>query len=80
MPGPRAAWCSILTNLRPSSARTCWNDHASLNDLMQNPTAEHIALWIWDVLSPRIPQLVEIVVWETRTACAVVTSTDARAR
>jgi 6-pyruvoyltetrahydropterin/6-carboxytetrahydropterin synthase len=55
-------------------------DHASLNDLMQNPTAEHIALWIWDVLSPRIPQLVEIVVWETRTACAVVTSTDARAR
>lgn len=55
-------------------------DHASLNDLMPNPTAEHIALWIWDELAPRIPLLVEIVVWETRTACAVVGSADARAR
>ncbi|MBD5657578.1 MAG: 6-carboxytetrahydropterin synthase QueD [Candidatus Eremiobacteraeota bacterium] len=55
-------------------------DHISLNDLMPNPTAEHIALWIWDELSPHLPQLVEIVVWETQTACAVVGIGDAGAR
>jgi 6-pyruvoyltetrahydropterin/6-carboxytetrahydropterin synthase len=55
-------------------------DHSSLNDLMPNPTAEHIALWVWDELAPRLPQLVEIVVWETPTACAVVRAEDARAR
>jgi 6-pyruvoyltetrahydropterin/6-carboxytetrahydropterin synthase len=55
-------------------------DHSSLNDLMPNPTAEHIALWIWNELAQRLPQLVEIVVWETPTACAVVRAEDARAR
>lgn len=47
-------------------------DHASLNDLMPNPTAEHIALWIWKELEPRLRGLSEIVVWETQTACAIV--------
>jgi 6-pyruvoyltetrahydropterin/6-carboxytetrahydropterin synthase len=55
-------------------------DHASLNDVMPNPTAEHIALWIWDVLAVELPQLAEIVVWETPTACAVVRAEDARGR
>jgi 6-pyruvoyltetrahydropterin/6-carboxytetrahydropterin synthase len=55
-------------------------DHASLNDVMPNPTAEHIALWIWDVLAVELPQLAEIVVWETPTACAVVRAEDARTR
>jgi 6-pyruvoyltetrahydropterin/6-carboxytetrahydropterin synthase len=55
-------------------------DHTSLNDLLSNPTAEEIALWIWDELAPRVGGLSEIVVWETQTACAVVRSADARAR
>jgi len=55
-------------------------DHSSLNDLMPNPTAEEIALWIWTELEPRLPGLDEIVVWETRSACAVVRSGDARTR
>jgi 6-pyruvoyltetrahydropterin/6-carboxytetrahydropterin synthase len=55
-------------------------DHASLNDLMPNPTAEHIAQWIWDALSPHFAGLDEIVVWETATACAVVRKSDARTR
>jgi len=55
-------------------------DHASLNDVMPNPTAEHIALWIWDALADRLPLLVEVVVWETPSACAVVRAEDARAR
>jgi 6-pyruvoyltetrahydropterin/6-carboxytetrahydropterin synthase len=55
-------------------------DHSSLNDVMPNPTAEHIALWIWDELAPRLAGLSEIVVWETATACAVVRAGDARTR
>ncbi len=55
-------------------------DHSSLNDLLPNPTAEHIAFWIWNELAPALPQLSEVVVWETQTACAVLRSEDARAR
>lgn len=55
-------------------------DHASLNELMPNPTAEAIALWIWEQLDGRLTGLCEIVVWETPTACAVVRADDARHR
>jgi 6-pyruvoyltetrahydropterin/6-carboxytetrahydropterin synthase len=55
-------------------------DHSSLNDLMENPTAELIALWIWETLASELAGLTEIVVWETPTACAVVRAEDARAR
>ncbi len=55
-------------------------DHTTLNDLIENPTAEQIALWIWDAIAADLPQLVEVVVYETATASAIARSTDARAR
>jgi 6-pyruvoyltetrahydropterin/6-carboxytetrahydropterin synthase len=55
-------------------------DHTLLNDTIDNPTAERIALWIWNALAAGLPLLDEIVVWETPTACAVVRAGDARAR
>jgi 6-pyruvoyltetrahydropterin/6-carboxytetrahydropterin synthase len=55
-------------------------DHTTLNDLIENPTAERIALWIWEALAADLPQLVEVVVWETATACAIARGDDARAR
>lgn len=55
-------------------------DHASLNDLIDNPTAERIATWVWNELAEHLPQLVEVVVWETQTACAIVRGEGARAR
>ncbi len=55
-------------------------DHSSLNDLLPNPTAEHIAQWVWQQLAPRLAGLDEIAIWETATACAVVRADDARAR
>jgi 6-pyruvoyltetrahydropterin/6-carboxytetrahydropterin synthase len=55
-------------------------DHASLNDFMPNPTAEHIALWIWNELATKLKGLTEIVVWETPTACAVVRAGDVETR
>jgi 6-pyruvoyltetrahydropterin/6-carboxytetrahydropterin synthase len=53
-------------------------DHTSLNDILENPTSELIALWIWRHLEPTLPGLAEVVLWETATACAVVTPADAR--
>ncbi len=51
-------------------------DHISLNELLPNPTAELIALWIWEELLPKLPGLEEITLWETAGACAVVRAAD----
>lgn len=46
-------------------------DHRYLNDIIENPSAEHIARWIWTRLAPALPDIVEIELWETRR-CAVI--------
>jgi 6-pyruvoyltetrahydropterin/6-carboxytetrahydropterin synthase len=46
-------------------------DHKSLNDLIDNPTAEEIAIWIWDRLVGPLDGLCEIELFETRN-CSVV--------
>lgn len=47
-------------------------DHAYLNDLLPNPTAENIAVFVWDTLFPLVERnnaiLHEIQVWETKTS------------
>jgi 6-pyruvoyltetrahydropterin/6-carboxytetrahydropterin synthase len=42
-------------------------DHRTLNDIegLENPTAENIAVWIWNKLKPDLPELKEIWVLET---------------
>jgi len=40
-------------------------DHHTLNDFLENPTAENIIVWIWNELSPKIPGLKELVLFET---------------
>jgi 6-pyruvoyltetrahydropterin/6-carboxytetrahydropterin synthase len=40
-------------------------DHRNINDTLENPTAENIAVWIWDQLQPEFPQLTEIRLFET---------------
>jgi len=45
-------------------------DHSYVNDVIENPTAERIAVWIWDRLRPALPGLVEIELHETRD-CSV---------
>ena len=43
-------------------------DHRCLNDIIPNPTAENIALWLLD----RIPQCVQIQLWEgTKTSVQI---------
>ena len=51
-------------------------DHRSLNDLLENPTAEHIVGWIWARLIPHLDTMRELVLWETATACAILRHDD----
>ena len=47
-------------------------DHHYLNDFLPQPTAENIAVYIWEVLEPLVKtdhaKLYEIEVWETKTS------------
>ena len=53
-------------------------DHRSLNEIIENPTCEAIITWIWERLGPKLPNLYELVLWETRTSCAVLRAPHAR--
>ncbi len=46
-------------------------DHGFVNDWMENPTAELMAVWIWDRLAGALAGLVEIELFETGS-CSVV--------
>ena len=48
-------------------------DHRCLNEVegLDNPTSERLAIWIWQRLQPRLPQLAQVDVHETCTsACS----------
>lgn len=42
-------------------------DHRTLNDVpgLENPTAEHLCVWLWKRLQPLVPHLTAITVHET---------------
>jgi 6-pyruvoyltetrahydropterin/6-carboxytetrahydropterin synthase len=44
-------------------------DHQSLNDVLDNPTAENIARWIWEALAPHLSGLVEVRLFEIPDSC-----------
>lgn len=46
-------------------------DHKNMNELMDNPTAEVMAAWIWERLAKTLPGLDEIELHETRD-CSVI--------
>lgn len=45
-------------------------DHRYLNEVpgLENPTSEHLALWVWQRLKPVLPRLSRITVRETCTS------------
>jgi len=47
-------------------------DHRLLNDIegLTNPTAEHIAKWLYERIEPKLPQLAAIRVHETPSSVA----------
>jgi 6-pyruvoyltetrahydropterin/6-carboxytetrahydropterin synthase len=42
-------------------------DHYLLNDIegLENPTSERLAVWIWNEIKPRLPQLHRVTIEET---------------
>jgi 6-pyruvoyltetrahydropterin/6-carboxytetrahydropterin synthase len=54
-------------------------DHHCLNEVagLENPTAENIALWIWERARPALPQLSAVSVYETPHCWAEYEGTDA---
>ncbi len=44
-------------------------DHRNLNDVLENPTAENIARWIWETLAGRLPGLSEVRLFEIPDSC-----------
>lgn len=53
-------------------------DHHHLNDIIEQPTAEHITEWIWEHLEEAVSssgegiKLYKLVLWETPTSCAIL--------
>ncbi|MBC8499057.1 MAG: 6-carboxytetrahydropterin synthase QueD [Candidatus Atribacteria bacterium] len=46
-------------------------DHAHLNEVMENPSAEKIAIWVWERLKGEMSggvRLYEVKVWESENA------------
>lgn len=47
-------------------------DHACLNDILPQPSAENIALWVWSTLAAKLQRgnarLSAVEVWETETS------------
>ena len=45
-------------------------DHRDLNEVLENPTAENIAVWIFVRVKKTLPQLFGVVVYETKDCYA----------
>ena len=44
-------------------------DHQTLNDFLENPTAENIARWLWETLAPHLAGLAEVRLFEIPDSC-----------
>jgi 6-pyruvoyltetrahydropterin/6-carboxytetrahydropterin synthase len=55
-------------------------DHAYINDILEQPTAENIAHWVWDQIEEEVSrpncELSEVEIWETLSSCAVLRAAD----
>ena len=58
-------------------------DHSYVNDVIEQPTAENIARWIWDRVETHVRRpnctLSSVEVWETGSSCATLRAEDKRA-
>ncbi len=55
-------------------------DHAYINDIIPQPSAENIGVWVWRELEESVRRencrLYEVRVWETASSCVVVSEGD----
>ena len=70
-PSPRDGMIMDFEEIRKKTWELALNqcDHHTLNDFLENPTAENVIVWIWDRLKPQLPQLKELRLWETPEYC-----------
>jgi 6-pyruvoyltetrahydropterin/6-carboxytetrahydropterin synthase len=70
-PGVESGWvmdfADIKTAFEPLFRQL---DHRHLNEIegLENPTSEHLAMWIWQRLEPALPALSAVAVAETCTS------------
>ena len=59
-------------------------DHAYINDIIPQPSAENIAVWIWHEIEEAVSRenckLYEVHVWETETSCVTLRRSDISCR
>jgi len=67
---PNLGWVLDYTDLKNAVKPLIQQlDHRVLNEIegLENPTAEHIALWFWNQIKPNLSQLSQVVVKENPT-------------
>ena len=72
--GTDTGWVADFADLSAAFAPVLAElDHHDLNEIsgLENPTAEHLAIWIWDRLTDRLPGLSAVEVAETPTSGAI---------
>jgi 6-pyruvoyltetrahydropterin/6-carboxytetrahydropterin synthase len=70
-PQPHTGWVMDFADIKAAFQPLFEQlDHRYLNEVegLDNPTSERLAVWIWERLQPRLPQLARIVVHETCTS------------
>ena len=70
-PGPESGWIVDFADIDTACAPVIeLLDHRYLNEIegLDNPTSEHLALWIWARVAPVLPGLSRVVVRETCTS------------
>lgn len=67
---PQRGWLLDFSDIKQAFA-PCMEalDHHYLNEVpgLENPTAEHLARWLWGQLKPKLPLLSRVVIAETCT-------------
>jgi 6-pyruvoyltetrahydropterin/6-carboxytetrahydropterin synthase len=46
-------------------------DHSDLNETIPNPTAENIAVWVYESLKPELKGLYEVQLWESEKSSVI---------
>ncbi len=71
---PELGWVMDFGDLKKSVGAVIDRlDHKFMNEIpgLENPTCEHISMWLWNQIKPGVPQLHKIELYETPTSGAI---------
>lgn len=78
-PGSESGWVMDFADIK-AAFRPLFRqlDHHYLNEVpgLENPTSEHLAIWIWERLKPELPALSAVGVAETCTSGCIYRGPD----